>query len=133
MSYRGFMPALLPMLLACAACAKMPDDIVWTDSERVTMAGGKDFATCTAAAVAGVPELQASSDPKMKPIADDYLALKGPAVDRLGGLIGGISRRGATIQVDFVSPHHRMPDAATQDTARKLVANLAGRLAAQCS
>lgn len=133
MSFRGIMPAVLAGLLAGAGCAAVPDDIVWTSSERVTMASGKDFAACTAAAVAGVPDLQTSSDPKMKPIADDYLALKGAAVDRLGGLVGGISRRGTTIQVDFVSPHHKMPDDAVQDTARKLVTNLAGRIAAQCS
>lgn len=133
MAFRGLRPALLAMALAGAGCAAVPDDILWTSSERVTMAPGKDFAACTAAAVAGVPDLRTTTDPKMNPIADDYLALKGPAVDALRGPVGGITRRGTTIQVDLVSQHHKIPDEATQQAAGKLVSDLAARLAAQCS
>jgi hypothetical protein len=130
MSIRRAWPAALP--LALAACA-LPANVQWARSERLSLAPGKDFARCTAAAVAGLPGLAMTESLPMKQYFDDYLVLGGPPVERLADMVGDLSLRGSTIQVEFTSRKGKLPDAATREATDKLVADLAARVASQCS
>jgi hypothetical protein len=124
------MPALVAVATT-AGCAT-EDDRVWTRSERLALAPGKEFSQC-AAAVAGVAGLRSEEDRPMKAYFDDYLDLRGPAVDSLAGMVGDLSRRGTTIQVEFTSRRTRLPDDATRAATDRLVTELASRVASQCS
>jgi hypothetical protein len=118
--------------LGLVACAS-PANVQWARSERLSLAPGKNFTQCTSTAVAGVTGLSTAESREMKQYFDDYLVLGGPAVERLPGMVGDLSLRGSTIQVEFTSQKRQLPDAATRDATDKLVADLAARVAAQCS
>jgi hypothetical protein len=111
MSLRACLPLL--SLLAFAGCADGPDP-VWTRSERLSLAAGKDFAACAAAAVGGVPGLTSTENPAMKAYFDDYLVLGGPPLASLHGVVGDLSLRGTTIQVELTSRRGKLPDEATR-------------------
>ena len=130
MTFRAI--ALAALVLPAAGCADF-DDAVWTRSERLALAPGKDFAHCTAAAIAGVPGLTAADAPAMKAYFDGYLVLGGTPVDGLPGMVGDLSLRGSTIQVELTSRPHKLPDESTRAAADRLVAELRARVASQCS
>jgi len=130
MSFRRILPAALPLLLA--ACAA-PADVQWARSERLSLAPGKSFAQCAAAAVAGVPGVTTTENREMKQYFDDYLVLGGPAVDALHGMVGDMSLRGSTIQVEFTSQKRKLPDEATRAATDRLASELTARVASSCS
>jgi hypothetical protein len=125
---------LLAVAVAMAAvgCAETTDE-VWTVSERMTLAPGKDFAHCADEAVHAVPGLSSVEDRSMRQYFDGYLVLGGPAVESLHGMIGDLSLRGSTIQVEFTSHRRRMPDDVTREAAGRLVVALRARVASSCS
>jgi hypothetical protein len=118
--------------LTTVGCAGMKDE-VWTVSERMVLAPGKDFTRCADEAVRAVQGLSSAEDRAMSPYFDGYLLLGGPAVAKLDGIVGDLSLRGSTIQVEFSSHRRRMPDEAARDVAGRLVAELRSRLASSCS
>jgi len=130
MSFRSVLPAVV--LLSLVACAT-PADVQWARSERMSLAPGKDFARCASTAVAGVAGLSTAESREMKQYFDDYLVLGGPAVEVLHGMVGDVSLRGSTIQVEFTSQNRKLPDEATRMATTRLVDELAARMASQCS
>jgi hypothetical protein len=130
MSFRSVLPAAV--LLSLVACAT-PADVQWARSERMSLAPGKDFARCASTAVAGVAGLSTAESREMKQYFDDYLVLGGPAVEVLHGMVGDVSLRGSTIQVEFTSQNRKLPDEATRAATVRLVDELAARMASQCS
>ena len=128
---RAFFVVAAVALGACG-CAETKDE-AWTVSERMVLAPGKDFARCADEAVRAVQGLSSAEDRSMRPYFDGYLLLGGPAVARLDGIVGDLSLRGSTIQVEFSSHRRRMPDEVARDTAGRLVLELRSRLASSCS
>ena len=118
--------------LMTGGCAQTKDE-VWTVSERLVLAPGKDFARCADEAVQAVPGLSSAEDRAMRQYFDGYLLLGGPAVAKLDGIVGDLSLRGSTIQVEFTSHRRRMPDEVARDAAGRLVGELRSRLASSCS
>lgn len=119
-------------VLVMGGCAGTRDE-VWTVSERMNLAPGKDFARCADEAVGAIQGLSAAEDRSMRQYFDGYLLLGGPAVAKLDGIIGDLSLRGSTIQVEFSSHRRRMPDEGARDAAGRLVVELRSRLASSCS